>query len=264
MVHMTKFLQEQHVLLTGAAKGIGFSTLEHLLDSGAKVLATDIDLELLANKADLLVGRYPGQLRIEKLDLSQPDQVQLAVRGWMIEHGPFDHLVSCAGILHLGALCDMPFHQIEQTFMVNTFGTLSVMQAVSQSMKTRGKGNIVVVGSNAANTPRANMGAYAASKSALHMFVKSIGIELAPLGIRCNLVSPGSTRTEMQLQLWHDQYGEEQVIAGDAQQFRLGVPLGKIAEPENIAQSILFLMSDAANHITMHDLRVDGGATLDH
>ncbi|MFA0707166.1 SDR family oxidoreductase, partial [Vibrio sp. 10N.222.48.A3] len=110
----------------------------------------------------------------------------------------------------------------------------------------------------------ANMGAYAASKSALHMFVKSIGIELAPLGIRCNIVSPGSTRTEMQLQLWNESYGEEQVIAGDATQFRLGIPLNKIAEPKDIAQSILFLMSNAANHITMHDLRIDGGATLDN
>ncbi|MFA0497901.1 SDR family oxidoreductase, partial [Vibrio sp. 10N.222.46.A1] len=58
--------------------------------------------------------------------------------------------------------------------------------------------------------------------------------------------------------------GEEQVIAGDATQFRLGIPLNKIAEPKDIAQSILFLMSNAANHITMHDLRIDGGATLDN
>lgn len=158
----------------------------------------------------------------------------------------------------------MSFEQIENTFMVNSFGALATMQAVSKCMKARGKGNMVVVGSNAANTPRANMGAYAASKSALHMFVKSIGIELAPLGIRCNIVSPGSTRTEMQLQLWNESYGEEQVIAGDATQFRLGIPLNKIAEPKDIAQSILFLMSNAANHITMHDLRIDGGATLDN
>ena len=261
---MEKFLEGQHVLLTGAAKGIGFSTLEHLLSSGAKVLATDIDHHLLTTKSEPLVVEYPDQLQVEKLDLSQPERVQRLVNQWSEKYGVFDQLVSCAGILHLGALCDMPLSQIEQTFMVNAFGVLSVMQAVSQSMKHMGKGNIVIVGSNAANTPRANMGAYAASKSALHMFVKSIGIELAPLGIRCNLVSPGSTRTEMQRQLWSENYGEEQVIAGDAQQFRLGIPLNKIAEPGDIAQSILFLMSDAANHITMHDLRVDGGATLDH
>lgn len=261
---MEKFLEGQHVLLTGAAKGIGFSTLESLLNSGAKVLATDIDEQLLASKSDSLATQYPGQLQVEKLDLSKPELVKESIHCWVEECGEFDHLVSCAGILHLGALCEMHSEQIEHTFMVNSFGVLAAMQAVSKSMKARRKGNIVVVGSNAANTPRANMGAYAASKSALHMFVKSIGIELAPLGIRCNIVSPGSTRTDMQLQLWNENYGEEQVIAGDAKQFRLGIPLNKIAEPKDIAQSILFLMSDAANHITMHDLRIDGGATLDH
>ncbi|KJY78331.1 2,3-dihydro-2,3-dihydroxybenzoate dehydrogenase [Vibrio nigripulchritudo] len=261
---MPNFLDAQHVLLTGAAKGIGFSTLESLLDAGAKVLATDIDEQLLANKSDFLSTQFPGQLRIAKLDLSQPEYVKERIHGWIEEYGEFDHLVSCAGILHLGALSDMPFEQVEHTFMVNSFGVLAAMQAVSISMKQHGKGNIVVVGSNAANTPRANMGAYAASKSALHMFVKSIGIELAPLGIRCNIVSPGSTRTEMQLQLWNENYGEEQVIAGNAEQFRLGIPLKKIAEPEDIAKTILFLMSEGANHITMHDLRVDGGATLDN
>ncbi|MCE0556847.1 MULTISPECIES: 2,3-dihydro-2,3-dihydroxybenzoate dehydrogenase [unclassified Motilimonas] len=261
---MEKFLKQQHVLLTGAAKGIGFSTLEHLLQSGAKVLATDIDEQLLASHSAVLAAQYPGQLRVAKLDLSQPEQVKQRIAQWVTELGEFDHLVSCAGILHLGSLCDMPSEQIEQTFMVNSFGVLAAMQGVAKCMKLRRKGNIVVVGSNAANTPRANMGAYAASKSALHMLVKSMGIELAPLGIRCNLVSPGSTRTEMQLKLWHENYGEEQVIAGDAKQFRLGIPLNKIAEPADIAQSILFLMSDAANHITLHDLRIDGGATLDH
>ncbi|MBD1557627.1 2,3-dihydro-2,3-dihydroxybenzoate dehydrogenase [Vibrio sp. S9_S30] len=261
---MPKFLKDQHVLLTGAAKGIGFSTLECLLGAGAKVFATDIDELLLTQKSASLSTLFPGQLHIAKLDLSQPELVRDCIHGWIEEHGDFDHLVSCAGILHLGALCDMPFDKIEHTFMVNAFGVLAAMQAVSASMKQRRQGNIVVVGSNAANTPRANMGAYAASKSALHMFVKSVGIELAPLGIRCNIVSPGSTRTEMQLQLWNESYGEEQVIAGDATQFRLGIPLNKIAEPSDIAQTILFLMSDAANHITMHDLRIDGGATLDH
>lgn len=261
---MEKFLKGQHVLLTGAAKGIGFSTLESLLSCGAKVLATDIDEQLLASKFGSLATQYPGQIQVEKLDLSKLELVKEKIHHWVETYGEFDHLVSCVGILYLGALCEMPSEQIERTFMVNSFGVLAAMQAVSKSMKVRRKGNMVIVGSNAANTPRANIGAYAASKSALHMFVKSMGIELAPLGIRCNIVSPGSTRTEMQLQLWNENYGEEQVIAGDAKQFRLGIPLNKIAEPKDIAQSILFLMSDAANHITMHDLRIDGGATLDH
>lgn len=123
---------------------------------------------------------------------------------------------------------------------MNAFGVLACMQGVASSMKARQQGSMVIIGSNAANTPRMSIGAYGASKAALHMLVKCIGMELAPYGIRCNLVSPGSTRTAMQQQLWTEQYGEAQVIAGDAAQFRLGIPLNKIAEPADIAQAVLF------------------------
>jgi 2,3-dihydro-2,3-dihydroxybenzoate dehydrogenase len=94
------------------------------------------------------------------------------------------------------------------------------------------------------------------------MLTKSFALELAGKGIRCNLVSPGSTRTEMLIQTWSDRYGESETIQGDISKFRLGIPLNKIAEPVDIAKSVSFLLSDDANHITMHDLRVDGGATL--
>ncbi len=257
-------LNQQHVLLTGSAKGIGLSILEHLLAAGAYVKATDLQLDQLLFNTKLLRQKYPQQLRCHELDLTKVDQIQVLINQWIEQDGPFDHLVSCAGILHIGKLHEMPIEQVKQIYDVNTFGTLAIMQAVTPAMKVARNGNMVIIGSNAANTPRNGIGAYGSSKAALHMLVKCMGIELAEYGIRCNVVSPGSTRTDMQIQLWNEQYGEAQVIEGDAKQFRLGVPLKKIAEPEDIARTVLFLMSEAANHITMHDLRIDGGATLDH
>src|SRR5690606_32681922 len=120
----------------------------------------------------------------------------------------------------------------------------------------------VVVASNAARTPRLDMAAYAASKAAAVMFTKCLGLEVAQHGIRCNVVSPGSTDTPMQRALWSDQRGPEQVVAGDLARYRLGIPLGRIATPHDIASAVVFLLSSEARQITMQELCVDGGATL--
>ncbi len=256
-------LTDQRVLLIGAATGIGLSVLQQLLSQGAQVVAADNQLDtLLANSESIPFAA--NQLVCHSLDLGDHNAVSMQIQHWVEELGQFDHLVCCAGILKPGMLHEMPLEQVKQTYDVNTFGVLAAMQAVAPSMKLAAKGNMVIIGSNAANTPRNGIGAYGSSKAALHMLVKCMGMELAPYGIRCNIVSPGSTRTDMQRQLWTEEYGEAQVIAGDASQFRLGIPLNKIAEPSDIAQTVLFLMSEAANHITLHDLRVDGGATLDN
>ncbi|MDC0611220.1 2,3-dihydro-2,3-dihydroxybenzoate dehydrogenase [Vibrio sp.] len=261
---MTIDLSNQQILLTGASQGIGLATLKQLLGCGASVIATDRDISLLKDATHELQLTSPEKLRLKELDLMRCDHIVSEVPDWIEEVGKIDQLVHCAGILHLNPILTAPTSTITDTFSVNVFGATTLLQQLGQHMKAQRKGNIVVIGSNAANTPRANMGAYAASKAALHMLVKCFGMELAEFGIRCNIVSPGSTRTSMQMQLWNEHYGEQQVIEGNAEQYRLGIPLKKIAEPEDIVQTILFLMSDAANHITLHDLRVDGGATLDN
>jgi 2,3-dihydro-2,3-dihydroxybenzoate dehydrogenase len=126
----------------------------------------------------------------------------------------------------------------------------------------RRSGVIVTVASNASSVPRQQMAAYAASKAASTQFTRCLGLELAEFGIRCNVVSPGSTDTDMQRQLWTSPDGERAAIAGSPASFRLGIPLGRIANAADIAEAVCFMASDSARHITMHDLRVDGGATL--
>lgn len=101
-----------------------------------------------------------------------------------------------------------------------------------------------------------------ASKAALKSLALSVGLELAGSGVRCNVVSPGSTDTDMQRTLWVSDDAEEQRIRGFGEQFKLGIPLGKIARPQEIANTILFLASDLASHITLQDIVVDGGSTL--
>ncbi len=113
-------------------------------------------------------------------------------------------------------------------------------RAVSKHMMQRKSGAIVTVGSNAANTPRMEMAAYAASKAATTMFMKCLGLELAAYNIRCNVVSPGSTETEMQRLLWADENGEKNIIAGSQSTYRLGIPYKKLHSLQKLLKQYCF------------------------
>lgn len=94
------------------------------------------------------------------------------------------------------------------------------------------------------------------------MLTRCLGLELAEHGVRCNVIAPGSTLTPMQTGMWGDDQGSNRVIAGDLASHRTGIPLGKLATSDDIANAAMFLLSEQAGHITMADLYIDGGATL--
>src|SRR5690606_11676127 len=151
----------------------------------------------------------------------------------------------------------------ERVINVNARGTFNVTRAFGRAMVRNGGGSIVAVSSNAAGIPRLNMGAYAASKAAATMLVRCLGLELAAQGVRCNIVAPGSTLTPMQTGMWTEDggAGERAVIEGSLDAYRTGIPLKKLATPEDIAGAVMFMLSDQAGHVTMADLYVDGGPT---
>ncbi|WP_286158058.1 2,3-dihydro-2,3-dihydroxybenzoate dehydrogenase [Streptomyces sp. CB03911] len=234
-------------LVTGAARGIGAAVARMLAERGAEVIASDLDA--------------PGD-SVHRLDVTDGAAVEALVDRIEREHGPIDVLVNVAGVLTAAPVLETTDENWARTFAVNTTGVFHTCRAVGRRMSDRGRGSIVTVGSNAAGVPRTNMAAYAASKAATTMFVRCLGLELARSGVRCNLVSPGSTDTDMQRALWTDDAAEQRVIDGDPATYRVGIPLGRIAAPEDVAEAVAFLAGDRARHITMHDLYVDGGATL--
>ncbi|KAF1019258.1 MAG: 2,3-dihydro-2,3-dihydroxybenzoate dehydrogenase [Paracidovorax wautersii] len=251
----------QHVLVTGAASGIGAALVRELLSQGARVSALDVDeAGLQALRAD---APQPGDLLALRVDVADGPAVDAAVAQAEAALGAIDCLACVAGVLQMGRITELTDAQWQRTFAINAGGVFNTCRAVAARMVPRRHGAIVNVSSNAATTPRAAMGAYAASKAAVTQLSRCLALELAEHGIRCNVVSPGSTDTEMQRAMWRQGSSREAVIGGDAARFRIGIPLRKIATPEEIVQSILFLLSDRASHITLHDLRVDGGATLD-
>jgi len=238
-------------VVSGAAQGIGAAVATALAARGALVAGIDVRN-----------GQGPGLALALTLDVSDSVAVERAIERIECELGPVDILVNVAGILHMAPALRMTDAQWNRTFDVNAGGVFRLCRAAAARMVTRRRGAIVTVASNAASVPRQQMAAYAASKAASTQFTRCLGLELAEFGIRCNVVSPGSTDTDMQRQLWTGPDSERGVIAGSPASFRLGIPLGRIASADDIADAVCFLASDRARHITMHDLRVDGGATL--
>lgn len=247
-------------LVTGAGQGIGRAVARSLLQQGAFVVATDIVAASVSSLADEL-SREGAQGLAQCLDVCDAEAVEALVVAVERER-PLDLLANVAGVLTMGRVDELSLSAFQRTFRVNTEGVFNVSRSVSRRMAARRRGSIVTVGSNAAGTPRIGMSAYAASKAASSMFTKCLALELAHTGVRCNVVAPGSTDTPMQRALWTDGGAHERVLAGVPETYRLGIPLGRIASPEDIAESVLFLLSDRARHITMHELTVDGGATL--
>ncbi|WP_432719823.1 2,3-dihydro-2,3-dihydroxybenzoate dehydrogenase [Jeongeupia wiesaeckerbachi] len=244
-------------VVSGAAQGIGAAVVDTLLAQRVRVVALDIHAEALAARYAGIEGVTPLAL-----DVSDATAVERAVAQIEAEIGPIGSLANVAGILRMGDILATTTADWLATFAVNTHGVFHLSTAVARRMKARGRGAIVTVGSNAATTPRTLMGAYCASKAASAQFTRCLGLELAEFGIRCNIVSPGSTDTDMQRQLWTDDSGPARVIAGSLASHRLGIPLKKIATPDDIAGVVTFLLSSAANHVILQDIVVDGGATL--
>ncbi|MDC2864269.1 2,3-dihydro-2,3-dihydroxybenzoate dehydrogenase [Bacillus sp. BP-3] len=248
-------------LVTGAAQGIGEAVVRIFGEYGVQVAAVDKNITAL----DKLVSDLTAKGVFTKafaVDVSDSACVEDIVNQIENEMGPIEILVNVAGILRMSPIDLLSDEEWNEVFSVNSTGVFYVSRSVSRRMMSRKSGSIVTVGSNAASVPRMHMSAYAASKAAATMFTKCLGLEMAKYNVRCNLVSPGSTYTEMQRLLWNDEDGVEKIIAGSQDTYRLGIPLNKIATPLEIAEGVLFLVSDKASHITMHNLCIDGGATL--
>ncbi|EAA6410660.1 2,3-dihydro-2,3-dihydroxybenzoate dehydrogenase [Salmonella enterica subsp. enterica serovar Moroto] len=242
---------DKTVWVTGAGKGIGYATALAFVDAGARVIGFD---------REFTQENYP--FATEVMDVADAGQVAQVCQRVLQKTPRLDVLVNAAGILRMGATDALSVDDWQQTFAVNVGGAFNLFSQTMAQFRRQQGGAIVTVASDAAHTPRIGMSAYGASKAALKSLALTVGLELAGCGVRCNVVSPGSTDTDMQRTLWVSEDAEQQRIRGFGEQFKLGIPLGKIARPQEIANTILFLASDLASHITLQDIVVDGGSTL--
>ncbi|MGV8927583.1 MAG: 2,3-dihydro-2,3-dihydroxybenzoate dehydrogenase [Ewingella sp.] len=241
----------KQVWVTGAGQGIGLHTALAFQKAGATVIGFD---KAFSGKA--------YSFRTEVMDITDSQSVAVICQRLLAEQPALDVLVNGAGILRMGATDEISDSDWHSCLAVNAGGAFNLFRHTLPVFRRQKRGAIVSIASNAAHVPRVGMSAYCASKAALRSLCLTVGLEIAPFGVRCNLVSPGSTNTPMQQAMWQTPDAEQRTIAGFPEQFKLGIPIGKIALPQEVADAVLFLASDSAGHITMQDIVIDGGATL--
>lgn len=241
------------VWVTGAHQGIGRAVALSFARLGAVVLG--FDKQFTGEEPATAFRRIP-------LDLTDTAGMKRVVDKVLASHPRIDVLVNAAGILHMGAVDTLDAAAWDETFAVNVTGVFHLFRHVVPVLKSQRAGAVVTIGSNAAHVPRAKMAAYAASKAALTALSQCVALDLAPYGVRCNVISPGSTDTPMQRALWANADGAAEVVAGSPEDYKLGIPLGKIAQPDDIANLVVFFASGLAGHVVLQDVVVDGGATL--
>ncbi|GAA1624675.1 2,3-dihydro-2,3-dihydroxybenzoate dehydrogenase [Nonomuraea maheshkhaliensis] len=242
------------VLITGAASGIGPAIATAFAAAGATVAAVDLPGSPLAE----LVAAIPGMV-VYAADLSDPSAAAEMVAHVERHAGPIEVCVQAAGTFSAAAVTETTAVQWRHMFAVNAEATFHVARSVAQVMIPRRRGAIVTIASDAASAPRVHSAAYAASTAAAVMFTRCLALELAPHGIRCNVVSPGPTDTATLQATGPDLTG---TIAGALDRWRQGIPQRRVTQPTEIAEAVLFLCADRARHITMRELIVDGGASL--
>lgn len=245
----------QRVLVTGAASGIGQRVAQRFVAEGATVTGLDLPAAIANTNTS-------AALRLLPLDLTDAATIETTCQRLLAEGFIPDVIVNAAGTLRLGNSDTLSLDDWQACINVNATGPFLLLRQWVPHLRARKRGAIVNIASNAAHVPRIGMAAYCASKAAVAAFSHCVALELAPFGVRCNVVSPGSTRTPMLTRMQNGQPDDGPFIRGTPEVYKLGIPLAKVARPDDIAGVVLFLASDDANHITMQDIVVDGGATL--
>ncbi|WP_433036394.1 SDR family oxidoreductase [Actinomycetospora sp. CA-053990] len=248
-------------LVTGAAGGIGLAVCRRLADAGASVALLDRDAEAV-EAAAATVREHGGTAIAVPADVTDAAAVEKAVEAAEEALGPLDTLVNVAGVLHVGRVTELDDADWRHCLDVNATGVMHACRAVGARLAERGRGSVVTVASNAAGVPRTGMAAYAASKAAAVALTRVLGLELAGQGVRANVVCPGSTDTGMLEAMGDLPADHAALVRGSAETFKLGIPLGRIADPQDVAEVVAFLASDAARHVTLQTVYVDGGASL--
>lgn len=246
-------------LVTGTS-GIGLASAIRLASAGASVLACGIDE---AANAALKTKAIEQDLNIAvcRVDVSVEVEVRHAVRETIERFKGLDIIVNSAAIHPFGTVVTTPAEVWARCMAVNVGSIHLTALAGIPEMARRGGGAIVNISSVQGHNCQQNVAVYVASKGAIHALTRAMALDHAAAGIRVNSVSPGSVRTPL-LSLAARTYGGEGVSEEEAfQRFGAAHPIGRIGEPEEVAELVAYLASDRAGFITGADFCIDGGLT---
>lgn len=258
-------LRDRSVVVTGAGSNIGRAVALTFAAEGARLTLADIDGEQTERVAALAADRGAGAVQFVRTDVTALDQVEAMTDAAVERYDVIDVLVTCVGWDRLMWFTDTTPDFWQQVIAVNYVGVLNCTKAVLGHMVPRQRGAIVAISSDASRQGEPREAVYGGVKAAINSFMKTIARENGRAGIRCNVVCPGVTIPEADdevgaASMWRDR--EAMFTDAQLEQIARSLPLRKIGRPQDIANAVAFLASDAAGHITGQVLSVSGGYSM--
>jgi len=246
-------LKGKSAIVTGARRGIGKAIAVAFAVAGADVAVCDIAVEDgLLHETRKELDTLGSRSLAFATDISRRDDVEKMAKQALDTYGKIDVLVNCAGVWIPGqTLIECSDENWDKVIDTNLKGTFICCQAVGKRMMQQKNGSIINMSSQVGLTPGAGAGAYSISKAGIIMMTRQLALELSEYKIRVNALAPGIVKTDFNSAFWKEPAVERQTAGM--------VPLGRLAEPEDIAEAALFLASDAAGYITGQVLAVNGG-----
>ncbi|RYX92216.1 MAG: SDR family oxidoreductase [Comamonadaceae bacterium] len=253
-------LEGNIVLVTGAAGGLGLAMAEAMLEAGAHVLMTDANAELLAEEVSRLRAVFPA-VESATLDVTDAAAVERVVDALSARMGSVDCVFANAGIsagrgfvVEAGQLENVDLPDWDRVLRINLDGVLHTLRAAVRHMKPRRKGRVIVTSSIAGIRSESLSGyAYVTSKAAVNNLVRQAAIELAPFNVLINAIAPGPFATGIN--------GGRLRLPESQERMRTHIPLGRVADPEEIKGLALLLASQASSYMTGAIIPIDGGAS---
>ena len=239
----------QNILVTGATRGLGLSIADFLSASGYHIIATG---RQPTDALSALTDRdSEGKVSFHPFDLSDTSEIRLFIRDVTKTHGPLYGLVNNAALGFDGVLATMHDSQIETLMQVNVLAPILVAKYASRSMLPKRTGRIINIASIIATTGFSGLSVYAATKSSMIGFTKSLAREIGKANITVNTISPGYMQTDMT-----DGLSDEKLAMIERRS-----PLGRLASVDDVAAAVGYLLSPQASAITGTNLTIDAGST---